>query len=155
MSLEVVELSLSRPPSEILSRKLLTIKTKNRIRNYLPHTVVAHEPITTHSEVGIWYLILILSNQWTYCFLNSKPCLLLFICLAYVSLHALFVFDITFFPSGLISLHKIGLYISLRHNCSTDIHNIVVFYKDWVTTVLSAAALVLVPRSTLFSFPMC
>ena len=59
-----------------------------------------------------------------------KYFVLLFICLAYVSLHALFVFDITFFPSGLISLHKIGLYISLRHNCSTDIHNIVVFYKD-------------------------
>ena len=57
--------------------------------------------------------------------------LLLFICLVYVSLHALFVFDITFFPSGLISLYKIGLYISLRHNCSTDIQNIVVvFYKD-------------------------
>jgi len=57
--------------------------------------------------------------------------MLLFICLAYVSLHALFVFDITFFPSGLISLHKTGLYISLRHNCSTDIHNIVVvFYED-------------------------
>ena len=75
--------------------------------------------------------------------------LLLFICLAYVSLHVLFVFNITFFSSGLISLHKIGLYISLCHNCSTDIQNIVVvFYEDWVITVLSAAALVLVPRST-------
>jgi len=57
--------------------------------------------------------------------------MLLFICLAYVSLHALFVFDITFFPFRLISLHKIGLYISLHHNCSTDIQNrVVVFYKD-------------------------
>ena len=56
---------------------------------------------------------------------------LLFICLAYVLLHAPFVFDITFFPSGLIFLHKIGLYISLCHNCSTDIQNIVVvFYED-------------------------
>ena len=61
----------------------------------------------------------------------EKYYVLLFICLAYVSLHALFVFDITFFPSGLISLYKIGLYISLHYNCSTDIHNIVVvFYED-------------------------
>ena len=81
--------------------------------------------------------------------LYHKFSVLLFICLAYVSLYALFVFDIRFFPSGLIFLHKIGLYISLHHNYSTDIQNIVVvFYKDWVTTILSAAALVLVPRST-------
>ena len=61
----------------------------------------------------------------------NRMLVLLFICLVYVSLHALFVFDITFFPSGLISLHKIGLYISLHHNCSTDIQNIeVVCYED-------------------------
>ena len=52
--------------------------------------------------------------------------MLLFIWLTYVSLHALLLFDITFFSSGLISLYKIGLYISLRHTVLTS----VLYYKD-------------------------
>ena len=47
--------------------------------------------------------------------------MLLFIWLAYVLLHALLLFDITFFSSRLISLHKIGLYISLHHTVLTSV----------------------------------
>ena len=56
----------------------------------------------------------------------KKKYMLLFVCLAYVLLHALFLFDITFFPSRLISLHKIRLYISLHHTVLTS----VLCYKD-------------------------
>jgi len=49
---------------------------------------------------------------------NIAVVLLLFVYLTYVSLYALFLFDIIFFPSGLISLHKIRLYISFCHTVS-------------------------------------
>ena len=52
----------------------------------------------------------------------KKKYMLLFVCLEYVLLHALFLFDITFFPSGLISLYKIRLYISLHHMVESSSH---------------------------------
>ena len=95
-----------------------------------------HEPMAFNANSFGFHMVPCKHMQffmtvWSNFTMQHELGLLLFICLAYVSLHALFVFDITFFPSGLISLHKIGLYISLRHNCSTDIQNIVVvFYED-------------------------
>ena len=52
--------------------------------------------------------------------------MLLFVCLVCVLLYTLFLFDITFFPSRLISLYKIGLYISL---CYTVLIS-VLYYED-------------------------